>query len=67
MIENCELLDRCGFFKSFKGNSEVMKNNWIKMFCEDKVSSETCARKKVRTQTGMPPADNMSPSGKLLD
>jgi hypothetical protein len=51
---------------NYKGNSEVMKNNWVKMFCEDKVSSDSCARKKVRAQTGNPPVDNMSPTGKIL-
>jgi hypothetical protein len=66
MNETCELLDKCGFFKNFKGNSEVMKNNWIKMFCEDVRLSQDCQRKKIRAQTGNPPVDNMSPTGKIL-
>jgi len=28
--------------------------------------SEKCERKKIRKQTGKPPADNMAPTGKML-
>jgi hypothetical protein len=66
MPENCELLEKCGFFKNFHGNSEVVKNSWIRMFCRDKEKSTNCKRKEIRTQTGKPPADNMAPTGKLL-
>jgi len=66
MPENCELLEKCGFFLNFKKNSEVVKQGWIRSFCESKEKSEKCERKKVRTQTGKPPADNMAPTGKML-
>lgn len=66
MSEKCELLEKCGFFLNFKGNTEVAKQGWIKMFCENKERSAKCERKKIRNQTGKPPADNMTPSGKLL-
>ena len=66
MSEKCELLDNCGFFNNYKGNSEVVKNGWIRMFCESKEKSINCARKKIRMETGRPPADNMAPTGKFL-
>ena len=66
MSEQCELLEKCGFFLNFKGNSEVIKNNWISIFCGNKDKSEKCKRKEVRKQTGKPPADNMAPTGTLL-
>ena len=66
MSEKCELLDKCGFFLNYKGNSDVVKKGWIGMFCDFKDKSETCARKKIRKQTGKPPADNMAPTGKML-
>jgi len=66
MPEECELLKRCGFFLNFQGNSEVVKQGWIRMFCEDIEKSEKCERKKVRKETGKPPADNMTPTGKML-
>ncbi len=65
-METCELLSKCGFFNNYKGNSETIKQGWIKMFCEDKAKSERCERKKIRQATGKPPADNMSPTGKVL-
>jgi len=66
MSEKCELLDKCGFFLNFKGNSEVIKNSWITIFCESKEKSAKCKRKEIRKQTGKPPEDNMSPTGTLL-
>lgn len=66
MAESCELLEKCGFFKNFKGNSEVVKNGWIRMYCSDKIKSETCKRKEIRKTTGKPPEDNMAPTGKLI-
>lgn len=66
MSDKCELLDTCGFFLNFKGNSEVIKQGWIRSFCESRVKSERCERKKIRAQTGQPPVDNMTPTGKLL-
>ncbi len=66
MAEKCELLNTCGFFINFKGNSEALSKGWIRMFCEDKKKSEKCERKKIRKQTGKPPADNMAPTGKML-
>ena len=66
MNKKCELLDRCGFFKNYGGNSEVLKNGWITMFCDDLVRSEDCERRKIRQKTGNPPVDNMTPTGKLV-
>jgi len=64
--EPCEFLDKCGFFLNYRGNTEVVKQGWIRLFCADQAQSDECARKKVRKQTGQPPADNMSPTGDLL-
>ncbi len=66
MLVKCELLDKCGFFLNFKGNTEVIRQGWIKLYCESKDKSETCVRKQIRKQTGKPPADNMTPTGKML-
>jgi hypothetical protein len=66
MSEKCELLDKCGFFLNFSNDSEVVKQGWIRILCENREKSENCKRKQIRKQTGKPPADNMSPSGTLL-
>jgi hypothetical protein len=66
MEEKCELLEKCGFFINFKGNSEVIKQGWVRMFCESKMKSERCKRKQVRRETGNPPLDNMAPTGDII-
>jgi len=66
MSESCEFLDRCGFFLNYKGNTEVIKQGWIRMYCENQEKSMQCERRKIREQTGQPPADNMCPTGKVL-
>jgi hypothetical protein len=66
MPEKCDFLERCGFFVNYVGNTEVITNKWIELFCEDKAKSEYCKRKKYRKETGQAPPDNMSPTGKLL-
>ncbi|MCK4893122.1 MAG: hypothetical protein KAT07_04100 [Calditrichia bacterium] len=65
-MEKCELLEKCGFFLNYKGNTEVVINSWIRMFCENKEKSNKCKRKQIRKQTGKAPEDNMAPTGKLL-
>jgi hypothetical protein len=66
MAEKCELLEKCGFFQNFKLNSDVVKNGWISLYCEDQVKAEKCERKKIRKATGKPPADNMAPTGTIF-
>lgn len=62
----CELLGTCGFFLNFKSHPDVVRQLTIDLYCKDLELSELCERKKIRMQTGKPPADNMSPTGKLL-
>ncbi|MFC1766573.1 hypothetical protein ACFL6U_31410 [Planctomycetota bacterium] len=66
MAECCELLENCGFFLHYRGQSDVVKHCWIDMFCESEQGYEVCARKAIREQTGEAPADNLTPTGVLL-
>lgn len=66
MSTKCELINRCGFFQNFKGNANVLKEGWVRAFCDDTVKSEKCVRKQTRIKTGKPPVDNMAPTGRLL-
>ncbi len=66
MPEQCEFLEKCGFFLNYRWNTEVVKQGWVNMFCDDKEKSELCERKNARRRTGQPPADNMCPTGTLL-
>ena len=67
MNEKCELLDTCGFFLNFKGNTDLTIISWFGLFCENYENSQNCERKKIRTATGKPPVDNMCPTGKIID
>ena len=64
--EQCEMLEKCGFFLNFKSHSESIKQRWIHLYCESRETSEVCERKITRKQTGEPPSDNMAPTGRLL-
>ncbi|MFN8258442.1 MAG: hypothetical protein U0W24_22330 [Bacteroidales bacterium] len=66
MEQKCENLEKCGFFLNFKGNAEVVKQGWIKLYCESMEKSEKCRRKQIKKETGKAPADNLSPTGKIL-
>lgn len=66
MSDQCELLEKCGFFLNFTSHLEVIKQRWVTLYCENKASSELCERKIIRLRTGEPPADNMAPTGRLI-
>jgi hypothetical protein len=66
MSQPCELLEKCGFFENYKANTDVVREGWIRMFCESLEKSERCERKKIRRQTGQPPPHNLAPTGRLL-
>ena len=66
MSEPCELLEKCGFFRNYRGNSENVKQGWIRLYCAAPAQSEQCERKRIRRATGTPPADNLSPTGQVL-
>jgi|WetSurMetagenome_2_1015567.scaffolds.fasta_scaffold88429_3 hypothetical protein len=66
MSENCENLVNCSFFNVYNGNSEVVKNGWVRIFCNDKNKSVNCHRKQLKKKTGSPPPPNMAPTGKML-
>ena len=66
MNNQCENLEICGFFINFKEHSEVVKNAWIRIFCENLEMSELCERKIFKKKNGRIPPDNMAPTGKLM-
>jgi len=48
MSAQCENLATCGLFREYQGNSEVIKNGWIRMYCNDILTSEKCQRKQIK-------------------
>ena len=66
MSEQCERIEKCGFFINYQGNSEVTKQGWLTMYCASQERAAQCKRKAMFKQTGSPPADNMAPTGTML-
>lgn len=66
MGDQCELIEKCGFFLRYNKRSDAVVQGWIKMFCESKVKATQCQRKKIKDATGAPPPDNMTPTGTIL-
>lgn len=66
MNQQCENLEKCGFFINFKRDNEVIINDWMRIFCRNLEMSELCERKKFKKKNGRYPADNMAPTGKLM-
>jgi hypothetical protein len=66
MESNCELLEKCGFFNKYKANSGVIRQGWIRMYCQSHEKSDKCKRKQIRRETGTPPPDNMAPTGDMM-
>ena len=59
--EDCELLKQCGFLIRYKGNTEEIKQIWMKNFCKNKLKSKDCERKKYKEKTGKTPPDHKTP------
>jgi hypothetical protein len=63
---NCEFYDTCGFFHGHRDSGEHLNKGWSSMFCDDLEMSQNCKRKKIMLETGKPPIDNMTPTGKFV-
>ena len=66
MDVKCELIKKCGFYNNFLNEYKNIKEGWITLYCSSLEKSERCKRKKIRQETGTPPPDNMTPTGKLI-
>jgi hypothetical protein len=65
MAQNCELLEKCGFFKKYGTSMELACKGFIQQYCQGTKQNE-CKRREYRQQHGAPPCDDMLPSGKTL-
>ncbi len=63
----CELIEQCLFFKTHQHSPEAANKAWFKLFCASRVTSQYCERKIILQETGQPPADNLTPTGILLE
>lgn len=65
METKCELLEKCGFFKKYRETKDLACRGFIRMYCTGTKMNE-CKRKEYRLQHGVPPPDDMMPTGMLL-
>ena len=65
MDMNCELLEKCGFFRKFQAKNDTACRGFIRMYCTGPHMDE-CRRKEYRKQHGAPPSDDMMPNGALF-
>ncbi len=65
MENECELLEKCGFFKKYKDTKELACKGFIGLYCKGEQMNE-CARKAYRKEHGQPPSDDMMPNGLML-
>ena len=58
----CENLATCGFFKKYMNTHNLACKGFIKMYCKGEKMNE-CVRKTYSEKNGVPPPDNMMPTG----
>jgi hypothetical protein len=65
MADECELLSVCGFFKKYQNTKELACRGFIAQYCKgDKM--DQCKRKAFRKEHGVPPEDDMMPTGQIV-
>lgn len=63
--QECELLEKCGFFKKYKDTKNAACQGFMSQYCRGPKMNE-CERKKYREQHGTPPVDDMMPTGQII-
>jgi len=64
-MANCELLDKCGFFRKHQESQNMACRSFIRSYCTG-LKMADCERKKIREKTGVAPDDDMMPTGQLI-
>ncbi len=65
MENECELLEKCGFFKKYQSTKDLACKGFISSYCRGLKMNE-CKRKEYRQKNGTPPVDEMMPSGQMI-
>jgi hypothetical protein len=65
MAQECELLDKCGFFKKYQPTKDLACKGFIQQYCRGPKMTE-CKRKEHRQKHGIPPSDDMMPNGDTM-
>ena len=65
MDTNCELLEKCGFFRKYRETKDLACRGFLHMYCQGPKMIE-CKRKEYRRQHGAAPPDDMMPNGMMI-
>lgn len=65
MTNECILLEKCGFFKKYQTTKDLACKGFIELYCRGPKQSE-CKRMEFRKQNGVPPVDDMMPTGQII-
>jgi len=64
-MADCELLDRCGFFRKYEASLHLACRGFVKSYCRGPLMVE-CKRKDYRKAHNTAPPDDMLPTGQML-
>lgn len=65
IMQDCENISTCGFFKKYKVSKSLAVNGFINTYCKSDMQT-TCKRKVYKKNNGTPPPDEMMPNGLML-
>ena len=57
---DCEHVDRCGFFRKFKGRESIIWKAMVKKHCEE---GDDCSRRFMLNSGQKQPSDDLMPVG----
>lgn len=65
MLQECELLATCSFFKKYQKTKDLACKGFIIQYCKG-AKMDQCKRKEYRKQNGHAPTDDLMPSGQMI-
>ena len=65
MAEVCALLEKCGFFKKYQDTKDLACRGFIASYCKGPKIND-CKRLEYRNKHGVPPSDDMLPTGQTI-
>ena len=65
MDQECELLAKCGFFKKYQATKDLACRGFIAQYCRGPQMAD-CKRLQYRRKHGVPPSDDMLPTGQMV-
>ncbi len=64
-MTECELLEKCGFFKKYCKSKDLACKGFMNIYCRGE-KQKICKRRIYRKEHGVPPSDDMLPSGQMI-